>query len=485
MPFNFRTIREQNASAIAKWQHLFDHAKWGMIVCDGTAKTIELMNPEFAKMHGYRVADLTGQPLADVFSEVCKASLQETLLLLHQQGHHVWESWHVRKDGSEFPVQIDATAVTDQGKVVYHVLSVQDITARRRDEDILRESEAHLARAQAQGKLGSWLLDTRNDTLEWSAECYRIFGLTPGTPIDYQTFLERVHRDDRECVDLAWRAAVAGSSYDIQHRIVARGRVRWVRQRAELEYSSEGYLLRALGTTQDITELKQHEEALLKSRQSLRELAAHHEKVREAERTDIAREIHDELGQYLTALRMDAAMIRIRFGEGNPELAPLVASMMHTIDTTIGVVRNLATSLRPGALDMGLVSAAEWLLAGFQERTRIPCQLQVLPGEVVLDDERSTAAFRILQESLTNIARYAEATKVCVRIEQTDNILTMEIRDNGAGFDPAEVGRRKTFGLMGIRERVLQFGGESRIDSALGSGTTVHIWMPCTHEVAA
>ncbi len=481
----FRTIREENASAIAKWQHFFDHAKWGMIVCDGTTNTIELMNPEFARMHGYRVEELTGRPLAYVFSEACKAGLQETLQLLREQGHHVWESWHVRKDGSEFPVQIDATAVTDQGEVVYQVFSVQDITARRRDEDSLRESEARLARAQAQGKLGSWLLDIRNDILEWSAECYRICGLSPGSPLNYQAFLDCVHLDDRECVDLAWRAAVAGGNYDVQHRIVAHGRVKWVRQRAELEYSSEGYLLRALGTTQDITELKQHEAALLKSQQSLRELAANHEKVREAERTSVAREIHDELGQYLTALRMDAAMIGIRFGEDNPELTRLVASMKHTIDTTIGVVRNLATSLRPGALDMGLGSAAEWLLIGFQERTRIRCQLQVLPEEMNLDEERTTAAFRILQESLTNIARYACASEVSVRIEQADNILTMEIRDNGTGFDPAEVGRRKTFGLMGIRERVLQFGGESRIDTALGAGTCVHIRMPCTSGVAA
>lgn len=480
MVFSDNTARKQNEAALVRWQHIFAHAEWGVIVCNVDAGQIELMNPAFARMHGYSVEALAGFQVVDFFAEECKADLDHHVRLIHEQGHHIWESWHVRKDDSRFPVQIDATAVKDEaGKVLYQIVNVQDITARRQAEDTLRTSEALLACAQAQGKLGSWQLEISNGTLEWSAECYRIFSLPQGTPLNYQRFLDSVHPADRADVDCAWRAALAGDPYDIQHRIVADGKVKWVRERVDLEFAPDWTPVRGIGTVQDITELKQHEEELLRSRQSLRELAAHHEKVREAERTRIAREIHDELGQYLTALRMDAAMLRIRFGVGNPELERHTDAMKKTIDTTIDVVRNLASSLRPGALDMGLVSAAEWLLSGFKERTGVRCHLHAPQEHLALDEERGTAAFRILQEALTNITRYAEATEVNVRIALVDGVLEMDIRDDGVGFDHAEVQSRKTFGLLGMRERALQFGGESKIDSRPGSGTSVRIRIPC------
>ncbi len=481
--FRDSTERKENEAILARWQYVFAHSGWGVIVYNVEREQIELVNPTFARMHGYSVDEVAGLRVVEFFAEECRGDLDHHVRLIHEQGHHGWESWHVRKDGSRFPVQIDATAVKDAaGKVLYRIVNVQDITERRRTEDVLRESEAQLACAQAQGRLGSWHMDIANDKAELSAECARIFGLPQGTKFDYQTFLDLVHPDDRAYVDRAWRAAMAGDPYDIQHRIVVDGEVKWVRERAELEFAPDWTPLRGIGTAQDITELKRHEDELLRSRQNLRELAAHHDKVREAERTRIAREIHDEFGQFLTALRMDAAMLKIRFGADNPELERHADAMKNTIDTTIGVVRNLASSLRPAALDLGLVLAAEWLLSGFEERTRIHCRLHAPQEHLPLDEERGTAAFRILQESLTNITRYAGAAEVNVRIELVDGVLEMDIRDDGVGFDHAEVQSRKTFGLMGMRERALQFGGESRIHTQPGAGTAVHIRIPCPQE---
>jgi signal transduction histidine kinase len=226
------------------------------------------------------------------------------------------------------------------------------------------------------------------------------------------------------------------------------------------------------------TGVRERTEELLRSRQMIRELAAHREKIREEERARIAREIHDEFGQYLTALRMDTAMLNIRYGAANPELKQHLVDMKQTIDTTIGVVRNLAAALRPGALDMGLVSAAEWLLAGFEERTGIAYRLHAPREDLGLDDERATAVFRILQEALTNITRYAQASVVNVAINLAGDALVMQVSDDGIGFDPALVRCRKTFGLLGIRERALMFGGESRIDSEPGAGTILCIQIP-------
>lgn len=233
-----------------------------------------------------------------------------------------------------------------------------------------------------------------------------------------------------------------------------------------------------------VSEVIDRTEELFRSRQMIRELAAHHEKIREDERTRIAREIHDEFGQYLTALRMDTAMLNIRHGDGNPELKHHLASMKETIDTTIGVVRDLATALRPAALDMGLVSAAEWLLAGFEERTGTRAHLRAPSEDLGLDNERSTAAFRILQEALTNITRYAQASEVHVTIDLADQALVMVVMDDGIGFDPAEVRVRKTFGLLGIRERALMFGGESKVDSETGAGTVLRIRIPLRQPVS-
>lgn len=224
--------------------------------------------------------------------------------------------------------------------------------------------------------------------------------------------------------------------------------------------------------------VREYTEELFRSRQMIRELGAHREMIREEERARIAREIHDEFGQYLTALRMDTAMLNIRYGAGNPELQQHLSGMKKTIDTTIGVVRNLAAALRPGALDMGLVSAAEWLLSGFEERTGTLFHLHAPREELGLDNERATAAFRILQEALTNITRYAQAGEVEVTIELADRALVMQVKDDGVGFDPAEVRCRKTFGLLGIRERALMFGGESRIDSRPGAGTILRVRIP-------
>jgi PAS domain S-box-containing protein len=605
------TERQRAAAALARWQHIFEHAEWGVVVGSGDGRTLELMNPAFARMHGYSVEELSGRPIAEVFAPECRGDLMEYIRKAHELGHFLWESWHLRRDGSRFPVSIDVTAVKDaDGRVLYRVVNVQDISARkekeealrrgesrmrmmlehlpvgvwladaqggivygnpagqsiwqgaryvptdefqvyegwradtgkkiaahewalaraiekgetsldevidircfdgsrktilnsalplldaegrfegaivinqditaaRRAEVTLREREASLAQAQSQAHLGSWRLDIVKNILEWSDETYRIFGVAPGTPMTYEIFLNHVHPDDRAFVDRKWQTSMRGEPYDIQHRVLVGDKVRWVRQRAQLEFFPDGRLRRGVGTTQDITELKHHEEELLRSRQDLRDLAAHHEKIREAERSRIAREIHDELGQYLTALRMDTAMLNIRYGADHPELAKHVAGMKETIDTTIGVVRNLAAALRPAALDMGLASAAEWLLGGFQERTGIHCQLDMPDGEELkLDEDRAIAAFRILQESLTNIARHAQASVVRVHIARRDDVLSIEVRDNGVGFDPAVVRGRKTFGLMGIRERVLMFGGESHIDSEPGAGTTLRVQIP-------
>ena len=481
--FSDITERRRAERALERWRQVFEHAGWGIAVLNARTHAFELVNPAFARMHAWEDANaLLGRDAA----VVCLPDAYERLSAAESTASQPveWETWHVRRDGSALAVLVGFSVLRDaNGQVAFHVLNVQDVTERQRDQRILREREAELARAQAQARLGSWALERteQGDVLTVSTETRRMFGMGNQTAVNLERFVQHVHDEDRDFVSSAWEAARHGDQYDIEHRIVTAMGVRWVRQRAELEFDGLGNFVRALGTVQDVTEARNKEEELRDSRQALRDLAAHHDKIREDERTRIAREIHDELGQYLTALRMDAAMLEIRYGGLDAGLTQLAAGMKQTIDTTISVVRNIAASLRPGALDLGLVPAVEWLLQDLQNRTGIHCALHAELGDLELDDERATAVFRILQESLTNIVRHAHAQSVNVRIEHAGALVAIEVEDDGVGFDTGAVRKRRTFGLMGIRERARAFGGRARIDTQPGKGTVVHVQIPM-HE---
>ncbi|MBP6852489.1 MAG: response regulator [Rhodoferax sp.] len=244
--------------------------------------------------------------------------------------------------------------------------------------------------------------------------------------------------------------------------------------------TSRGRLMMAV--VRDMTESNRAAAELALSRQRLRELAAQSEALREAERKQIAQDIHDELGQILTALRMELSLLGMRLGHVVPTLLEDVQSMKARVDTVIQGVRGVVAHLRPVALDMGLESAIEWLCNEYSARTCTDCQLLVSEAGEGLDEARAVVVFRIAQESLTNIARYAQAGKVTIALAQHAGELRMEIRDNGVGFDPVEVASRRTFGLLGMRERAIALGGRLNVDSAPGLGTTVSLCIPVHNE---
>jgi signal transduction histidine kinase len=208
------------------------------------------------------------------------------------------------------------------------------------------------------------------------------------------------------------------------------------------------------------------------------------ETVREEERTWIAREIHDELGQSLTGLKMELAWLDKKISEPiHPAAARLFAekigAMKKTVDMTIVTVRSIATQLRPGILDnLGLVAAIEWQASDFQKRTGIECELLSLPVDLALDEKLSSAIFRIFQEVLTNVARHAKATHVTTSIREETGALILEVRDNGRGITDEEIHNAKSLGLLGMRERVDLLGGQFSVWGVVGEGTTVTVSVP-------
>ena len=230
----------------------------------------------------------------------------------------------------------------------------------------------------------------------------------------------------------------------------------------------------------DITERKQAEEQLRTSREQLRALAAHLQSVREDERTRIAREIHDELGQVLTGLRIDLAWVASRLLPGDETPLPdRVKAMLGLVDTTIRLVRRIATDLRPGVLDdLGLVAAVEWQAQEFQNRTGITCEFSANQPDLALPPEVGTAVFRICQETLTNVARHAHATRVELRLEAEAGALLLTVADNGRGITEQELVNQTSLGLLGMRERALLLGGQVTIAGRPGEGTTVMVRVP-------
>jgi len=229
----------------------------------------------------------------------------------------------------------------------------------------------------------------------------------------------------------------------------------------------------------EIAERKQIEMSLRRSEESLRALAAHIQSVREEERTGIAREIHDELGQSLTGLKMDLSWLAKRLPAEQKDTQKKITTMFGLIDATVKTVRKISSGLRPQVLDdVGLVGALKWQAREFQTRTGVRCKVDMPEEDIVLAPEQATAVFRIFQEVLTNVTRHAKATRVDIELRLGDEGLRLKIADNGKGIASAEVQSQASLGLLGIRERALLFGGGVAIAGTKGKGTIVTLTIP-------
>src|SRR5438552_2504432 len=219
----------------------------------------------------------------------------------------------------------------------------------------------------------------------------------------------------------------------------------------------------------DVTARVRAEEALSRSREELRELGATSHQAREQENSRIARELHDELAQSLTALQMDVAWCKESLPDAQEALAKKRERMETLLDTTVTATRRMAADLRPLMLDdLGLLPAVEWLVDNFTERTGVPCELAVSTSDLKLHNAHATAVFRIIQESLANIAKHARASRAEVAIEDNGSEVTISVRDDGLGFSPHDPRKPNSFGLAGLRERAYLLGGEAAIISAPG-----------------
>ncbi len=367
---------------------------------------------------------------------------------------------------------------------------------RMQAEDALRQSQMDLNRAQSVGQIGSWRLDVERDILTWSDETYRIFGIPPDTPLNYEKFLSTVHEQDREFVDDHWTAALKGAPYDIEHRIRVHGDVKWVREKAYLEFDDEGQILGGFGITQDITRSKHAEEELKMLNESLERRVAERSAVAEhraeqlqkltmeltlaeqRERQRLAMVLHDGLQQILVG-----AKLQLGFIEPSSNVRKAVHQIKELIDDAIETSRSLTVELSPPILLQGdLVLACEWLARWMHDKYGLQVQLRARKKIETPAEEIRLLVFQALRELLFNIVKHAEVKEAVVHISENGGWIEAVVEDRGRGFNPAKLriegGPSEGTGLFGIRERLNYFGGRMEIESSEGGGSRLKMIVP-------
>lgn len=445
----------------------------------GPDMTFEYVNRAAERLLGYSREEFMSMNLSHIdpriWSERCSDLCRSAQKPPGQS--NIFETLHRRKDGALLPVEVSFNAFEREGRQVVLTI-VRDISVRKEIEEKLRKSESayrslaenspdFIVRYDLEGRI--LYLNARLAAVLGVSQLEVIGQFAPDALPDYRfnelaTAIPHVMKTGvAQMVEIsAWFSGAGHRSHQI-----------WVLP----ERDSESRIQGAISFGRDVTAFKQAQQALENSQAQLRALAARRDEIREQERLHMARDIHDDIGQKLSTLRMQLATLQMQFGGDNPGLEEGCLRALSVADETIQTVRAIATALRPVSLDMGIVSAIEWFAQDFEKRTGLVCRLHVEEGFTCPDDEQSIHKFRIVQESLSNVARHAAASCVLIKLEGDCEQVRLSICDDGVGFD-AQVPKPGALGLIGIRERVLLLGGQLAIQSGHGQGTTVTVTLP-------
>jgi len=490
------SARRQAESALRlskeRLREIFENSQDASYKRDLHSNTYAYLSPTFTRISGYTPDELNALPMEDVLGLIHPDDLAETRRVIAASlagaagAAYDLEYRFKTKAGPYRWIQDRFTIMRGaDGKPLAMIGSVRDVTARRQVEAALQMSEATLAKAQQISHTGSWVLDDVTHELWWSDETFRIFGYAPGAfRPTMELFSKSVHPEDLAALQAAITEAWARHSpLGVDHRIILPdGEERIVHEQAYVTCDAAGHPEKWMGIVQDITARQRAEDALRKSAADLHALSARLQAVREEERTAISRELHDSLGQHLTSFQVELMWMDRHLQTARPpdlvELYDRIVALEPLVERLTEQTQAICSSLRSSVLDeLGLAAAIEWQAQETAKRTGLVCTVS-LPCDVALDKDVALALFRIMQESLTNVVRHAQATHVAVSLHAAAGAWELEVRDDGRGFAPGSISGPGAIGLLGMRERAGVFGGTVDFLGGPGQGATVRVRMP-------
>jgi PAS domain S-box-containing protein len=470
-----------------RYRQMFESHPSVQLLADPETGTLVDANPAAAAFYGYAIESLRGIPISKI-NTLSHEEIKTALAKAQSREKQRFEFQHRLASGEIRDVDIHAGPVSIGGRNLVYTI-VHDVTEKKRAEIRLRESETHFRE----------LIENADDIIYETDVQGRFSFINPNAQrlLKYSTE-EAIGQHFRMVIQPDWRERVESfyidqfksrnvSSYFEFPVVTKDGAIIWLGQNVRMVIENDR-VVKSQAFCRNITERRKWEHELEQSRKQLRELSNHLQTAREAERSKISREIHDELGASLTALKMDLSWHGDKLGKTDPKLAEKLADMINKVDDCIGTVRKIATDLRPSILDnLGLWAAIEWQAQELQNRMKIPCELKMSVQDLDMQQDEATAIFRIFQETLTNVARHSRATRVTIQVDATEHDVHMKISDNGKGMSEAELLNTQSLGLLGMYERAHTFGGEFSIRSEPGEGTVVSVHMPVhnTHPVSS
>ncbi|HSB71111.1 MAG TPA: PAS domain S-box protein [Candidatus Methylomirabilis sp.] len=529
----FKVVRQKEDEILQKQQELSDRERRFRALIENCSDGIVLLDakgmytyasPSTTRLLGYAAEDLVGRSALDiVHPDDLEEATARTLEALRNPGTHIQCEVRIRhRDGSWKWIEAVVSNLLAEPSVRALVKNYRDITERKETEDALHQAHAELehrveertadlvranealqatlqerqrteealreSQAQLSGIIDSAMdaivtMDQDQRILVFNAAAERMFRIAAadviGQPVQ-RLIPERfrgthhmgLHDFARTNLEKWWVGMLGGAAGLRAHG----GEFPMEAAISQVEVGGRKLFTMIL---HDTTQQKEVEQQLRNSQEQMRALAAHLQSVREEERSRIAREIQDTLGQALAALNMDLAWTATRLPGDRAAVADRVERMQALISSAIYSVRRIATELRPSVLDdLGLVATVEWQAHEFEARTGIQCQFTAEPGDLAVTPTVGIALFRICQEALTNIARHASASRVTIGLREEADGLVLTVTDNGRGITEQEKVNHNSLGLLGMRERALLLGGQVSIAGRPGEGTTVSVRIP-------
>lgn len=441
-------------------------------------------NRSAERIYGWKAEEVIGKLGGDILqTEFITLSRPEAIKQLKEDGRYYGEVLNKTKDNQAIFIETRTTALRDAKGIITGYVSInRDITNRKKAEERLRQSEEDYKKIVETAQEGIWVIDKNNKTTFVNKKSCEILEYSSEELLN-KSFLELLDEEEKIKALSHLEAQLENPDSRNEYKVFTKsGRQIWVMVASSPILDSENNYVGSLGMLSEITERKKAEEEIIHMNKQLRNLTSRLQSIREEERTEMAHDIHDVLGQQLTMVKMHLHTLMKKNENKTSEFTSQAELMATAINETVDTVRKLASDLHPIVLDdQGLVEALQWQSNEFSKSSKIECIFTSIGNEVPSDVALNTQIFRIYQESLTNVARHAKATQVKATLKLENGLLKLMITDNGIGFKKEEISGKKSLGLVMMRERAIGIGGEISIITEPLQGTSILLTLPISN----